>query len=125
MWPDCKTDVLGDFASIQINRDIYSDLAVFKTAYWFTDRFYVYIGSSAPQQLDIELRSKSADQAVDLQASLAEFCNSLIDFSVREIVSKETGSIREALVTHAFTEGIPKTAAEAPRPNEDRSDVKS
>lgn len=56
MWPDLKTDILGQYALVTVNRGVYSDLVVFKTAYWFTDRFYIYLDTPSPEQLHIELR---------------------------------------------------------------------
>jgi His-Xaa-Ser system protein HxsD len=46
--------------------------------------------------------------SLSLQEACAEFCNSLVDFRVRGLVLSETAGVREALVSKAFVEGVPK-----------------
>jgi His-Xaa-Ser system protein HxsD len=104
MQPDIQTDILGDFARISVARAIYSDVAVFKAAYWTTDRFYLFIDADGADRLSIEIRLKDGTSA-DLGSAIREFCNSLIDFRLRDIVNAETGSIRDSLVRRAFQEG--------------------
>lgn len=108
MWPGLETDTLGEFAQVLINRQLYDDTAIFKTAYWFTERFYVFLDTSSDDRLLVELRPKITSPAVDLLAACAEFCNSLVDFRVRGMVLSETNNVRDALVTKAFMEGVPK-----------------
>ena len=116
MWPGLGTDTLGEYAHVLIDRELNGDTAIFKTAYWFTDRFYIFLDSTPDNRLSVELRPKASSSPTDLQATCAEFCNSLVDFRVRAMVLKETHAVREALVTKAFMEGIPK-----PRPDDDQS----
>jgi His-Xaa-Ser system protein HxsD len=115
VWPGLETDALGDYARILINRELYGDTAIFKTAYWFTDRFYIFLDSTPDNRLSVELRQKTSSQPANLQAACAEFCNSLVDFRVRGTVLNETRPVREALVTKAFMEGIPKPGMEDDR----------
>jgi His-Xaa-Ser system protein HxsD len=107
VWPGLTTDQLGDYSSVSIDPSLYSEAAVYKTAYWFTDRYYVFLDRTAEGRIVVELRAKEANGG-DLKAACAEFCNSLIDFRVRNIVAQETMPIREALVTKAFMEGVPQ-----------------
>jgi len=108
VWPGLETDALGDYARITIDRQLYSDTAIFKTAYWFTDRFYVFVDPTPDNRVSVELRAKGTSLHLDLQSACGEFCNSLLDFRVRGLVLSETSAVREALVTKAFMEGIPK-----------------
>lgn len=107
MWPALTTDTFDEYATVTINPEVYSEAAIFKTAYWFTDRYYVFLDSLADGRLLVELRAKPGG-AGTLQVACADFCNSLVDFRVRDIVARETTGIREALVTKAFLEGVPK-----------------
>ena len=54
MWPGLETDALGDYARVSIDRQLYSDTAIFKTAYWFTDRFYVFLDPTPDNRLSVE-----------------------------------------------------------------------
>jgi His-Xaa-Ser system protein HxsD len=110
--PGIETDALGDYARVQIDRELYSDQTVFKTAYWFTDRFYVFLESSPDNHITVELRPKVSSQPANLLMVCGEFSNSLVDFRVRGMVLSETSTIRDALVTKAFMEGIPKPRVE-------------
>ena len=112
MWPGLGTDTLGEYAHVLIDRALYGDTAIFKTAYWFTDRFYIFLDSTPDNRLSVELRPKVSAPPTDLQSACAEFCNSLVDFHVRALVLKETHAVREALVTKAFMEGIPEARAD-------------
>jgi len=100
-----------------VSRAIYSDVAVFKTAYWCTDRYYVFIDDDGPERLSIEIRQKS-DDFTDLTIAADEFCNSLIDFRLRDIVNAETGSIRDSLIRRAFQEGRPSVGLNGAISNE-------
>jgi His-Xaa-Ser system protein HxsD len=117
MRPDLQTDILGSHAKISVSRAVYSDVAVFKAAYWITDRFYVFIDEDGPDRLFIEIRSKE-DSAADPAIAADEFCNSLIDFRLRDIVNAETGTIRESLIRRAFQEGRPQAVLSGAISNE-------
>ena len=106
MWPRVAVDHVGAYATIAIDRAVYSDAAIFKSAYWFTDRYYLFLDNLPDGRIAVELRAKSSVSDEELERAGAEFCNSLIDFRLRDIVQRETGSIREALVTKAFLEGV-------------------
>lgn len=118
MWPGITSDTLGDFAFVNIDKELYCEVAIFKTAYWFTDRFYLFLDSTEDGRVTVEFRAKTSSSPTQLQEACAEFCNSLIDFRVREEVRKQTGPIREALVTKAFMEGIPKPGLTGAQSNE-------
>lgn len=106
MWPGLEADTFGDFAQILVDRQLYADAAVFKAAYWFTDRCYIYLDSRPDNRLAIEIRLKDGFPELLLQGIAGEFCNALVDYRVRSLVLVETNEIRHALVTKAFTEGL-------------------
>lgn len=108
MWPGLGADILGDFARITIDRSVYTDAAIFKSAYWMTNRYHIYLASHPDNHLVVEIRAKTSSPNDSLQDAAGEFCNALIDYRVRAIVLSETAHIRDALVTKAFMEGLPK-----------------
>ena len=103
MWPKLLSDRLGSYGQITVDPTVYDADTIFRAAYWFTDRYFVFLSRTAENYLSVELRAKT-DADVDLDRACAEFCNSLIDFRVRRMVAEETAGVREALVTKAFTE---------------------
>lgn len=102
-----EQDVFGDCAKITVDKELYSEAAIFKAAYWFTDRYYLFLEPTPNGEIAIEIRGKATMTADDLKAAASEFCNSLIDFRVRERVMQQTATIRDALVVRAFAEGMP------------------
>jgi His-Xaa-Ser system protein HxsD len=104
--PRVSTDQFGDLATLEIETSLYGEVPVFKAAYWFTDRFFVHLRRSGAETIMVELRHKGEGTAEELSRALSEFCNSLIDFKLRQVVLGETGAIREALVSKAFSEGL-------------------
>src|SRR5262249_39776784 len=101
------TDSLGALACLTVDTSIYSKTALFKTAYWHTERFYVFLSrvEGAPSSIQIEIRPKSTMNNEELVAVCREFANNLIDQQTRQDVIVETGNIRDTLIKKAFFEG--------------------
>ena len=101
-----NSDELGTFALLEVDTSIYSQVAILRTAYWFTENFFLFL-SPGPSEgtVYIELRSKGNPNDISLEKSLWEFCNSLLDHQVRQDVIQETGGIRDVIIRKAFSEG--------------------
>ena len=102
-----ESDQLGTCAHFLIDESVYSRIAIFKTAYWHTDQYYLFLNRSLenPHCIKVEIRPKKEMDRAELDLSCKAFCNSLIDQQVRQDVIKETGNIRDALVEKAFRDG--------------------
>jgi His-Xaa-Ser system protein HxsD len=102
------TDALGDAAILTVDLGVFDKAAVFKAAYWMTDRVYLYFLPSSGERelktLQIEVRPKALGKATAEQLA-REFANSLIDFQTRQIVLRETSGSRDVLLHRAFGEG--------------------
>ena len=110
MFPDglrIKTDDLGQCLKVCIDSSLYSQVAVFKTAYWYTNDYYLFLDrpSAGSQEIRVEFRHKDISNRAPLKSVGAEFLNRLIDQQVRQDVLKETGAVREQLIKKAFFEG--------------------
>ncbi len=120
-WPGIGVDDYGSYSVVDIDLSIYGEEAIFKTAYWLTDRFFLFLRRRGPGRLIVEFRAKpptASTPAADLATAVGEFCNGLIDFKVRQQVIQETGTIRETLVSKAFSEGIPTPGLQGASSNE-------
>jgi len=96
-----------DVLSIDLNESVYSRDAVLRTAYWFTDRCYLYIARPSPGlfRVQFKLKGLKPDVAAETLDEIAgEFLNSLLDHQLRHDIESETGHIRELLVAKAFAE---------------------
>lgn len=110
-------DSLGEFARISVDPLIYGESAILKTAYWFTDHYYLFLAKSRETGLwNLEFRLKEGATAKKLEHACGEFINQLLDQAVRQEVLAETSSIRDTLLKKAFFE------ASAPTPVSLKSD---
>lgn len=101
----CRVDELGQSVVVEIDATLFDTAAIFKTAYWGTERAFLYLTQDkAAWRIYAELRPKKPD-ATDLETVAREFCNALIDQQTRQIVLKETVAERDALLTKAFGAG--------------------
>jgi len=99
---ECGTDELGVYAWIRVDPSVFSQIAVLKTAYWFSERFYLYLARTADGHLLVELRHKTSGALEELASACREFCNSILDQEVRQHVLHETSAVRDALIRKAF-----------------------
>lgn len=98
-------DDLGEVARLRVDTSIFSLPAIFKTAYWCTERFYLYLHRESDAAVCVELRSKGTANRATLETACRDFANALLDQQVRQQVIVETGGIRDALLRKAFGEG--------------------
>lgn len=99
------TDAEGSFV---VDERIYSVPALLRTAYWFTDRAYVFITFENEQSLRVHLKPKAPSletpQRKNIGELAGEFANSLLDHQLRESIEERTGKIRELIIAKAFAE---------------------
>jgi His-Xaa-Ser system protein HxsD len=90
--------------AVDLSISIYGIDAIFRAAYKFTDRVYIFLAhSEAEGTLVVTLTAK--DDRVDLGLAVGDFLNELIDQRVRANLEVEAGPIRELIVAQAFSEG--------------------
>jgi His-Xaa-Ser system protein HxsD len=95
---------IGDSTSVlQIDTSLYELEAIFRACYKYTDRCYLFMTRETDTEaLNVFFMSKCQS---DLPTLVGEFCNELIDQSLRLSLSREFGPIRELIVAQAFSEG--------------------
>ena len=122
------SDELGPFVRVSVDPAVFSETAILKTAYWFTDSYYLFIAKDrATGFLRVEFRAKDTGSTDRLKAACGDFWNQLVDFEVRQRVFAETASVRDTLVKKAFFEAkarppssllssdMPRADAQAPQ----------
>jgi His-Xaa-Ser system protein HxsD len=85
---------------------LFSHDAVFKCLYWYGDKFHTsvhqasgfYIISLIPQDGFVA-------EAADLKLYQQKLERDLVDFNLRDIVTKETKNVRDLLIAKAFSNG--------------------
>src|ERR1017187_2084708 len=106
------TDELGIFARVSVDPNVFSEVAILKTAYWFTDQHYLFLAkNNGTGLIEVEFRLKQGDSLDQLKTACGEFWNNLLDQEVRQKVLLETAPLRDTLLKNAFLE------AKAPLPS--------
>ncbi len=99
----CGSDELGVFVQVSVDPIVFSEISILKTAYWFTDQYYLFVTKDRSSGLfNVEFRLKQGDSLQRLKAACGEFWNYLLDQEVRQKVLAETTVVRDALIKKAF-----------------------
>ncbi|WP_462370346.1 His-Xaa-Ser system protein HxsD [Oxalobacter formigenes] len=99
------SDDYGNFVLLRIDCRLYSETAILKTAYWFTDRFFIFLEKKKDfPHIDIEFRLKEENSSDKLESVCGDFSNFLLDQEVRQRVFNETRTVRDTLIKKAFFE---------------------
>jgi His-Xaa-Ser system protein HxsD len=105
-WLDA--DITENAVAFTVDDHVYSIEAVLRTAYWFTDRAYIFISRPADHALRVHLKTKPATlespRHISIRDVANEFSNALLDNQLRESIEQRTGKIRELLVMKALAE---------------------
>ncbi len=80
---------------------VYSLPALLRVAYRFTDRCYLHLQRKSEHVVEVRFRAKTLEIALDTIAG--EFCNELLDQSLREIVARESEPVRNLILAHALS----------------------
>jgi His-Xaa-Ser system protein HxsD len=101
-----------------IDRAIYSSETIHKCFYWYTGDFDVDIDLKDESTYQVSLVSKITGDC-DFNLVIDRIKQNLIDYKLREIVNKETQTIRELIVAKAFANyemeaKVPKTEVSDP-----------
>lgn len=103
-----QTDVAENVVTLTIDERIYSVEALLRTAYWFTDRAYLFVSKPGEHSLRVHIKTKPPTLESPAKHSLTdiagEFGNALLDHQLREEIEERTGKIRELLVLRALGE---------------------
>ena len=87
---------------IELDNKIYSIDAITRTTYKFTDKCYMRMESVADNITGVYFTAK-IENSDNLEETINDFCNELIDQELRINVEKEFGNIRDAIVKKAFS----------------------
>ena len=103
-----QIDVAEDVLTLTVDGRVYSVAALLRTAYWFTDRAYLFVSKPGEHSLRVHIKTKPPTLESPAKHSLTdiagEFGNALLDHQLREEIEERTGKIRELLVLKALGE---------------------
>jgi His-Xaa-Ser system protein HxsD len=89
---------------VRLHNSLYSKDAIFKCLYWYANDFECKVDIEDDYYI-VEFHSKhDADEQL-IEKFKEKFSSDIIDFNLRDIVAKETETIRNLLVAKAFSHG--------------------
>ena len=83
-----------------IEKDLYSADVLYKCFYWYGGNFNVDITNHSEKLFSVKLISNS--KITDWEKTIDKIKRDLVDFKLRDIVTKETKTVRELIVAKAF-----------------------
>ena len=86
---------------ITLQLTVYDLRAVFRAAYWLTEKAYVYLSRPSDDRLEVTLIAKSGDSTATDQLGW-KFLDDLVDHQLRVMLHRETATVRDLIVTQAF-----------------------
>jgi len=86
---------------------LYSKDSIFKCLYWYGDKFHtkVSFADSNTYRVSVKPISKTQLSSDELENLLLKVERDLVDFNLRDIVTKETQNVRDLLIAKAFSNG--------------------
>lgn len=86
---------------------LYSKDSIFKCLYWYGDKFHTNVSFADSKTYRVSVKSVSSNQLSnhELEKLLLKLERDLVDFNLRDIVTKETQNVRDLLIAKAFSNG--------------------
>jgi len=99
--------VAGREILVFAEKSLYAKDAVFKCLYWYGDKFHVAVSCAdvATYRISLNLNEDLQLENIDLDLYRQKLERDLIDFNLRDIVTKETRNVRDLLIAKAFSNG--------------------
>jgi His-Xaa-Ser system protein HxsD len=90
-----------------VDTALYSKDSIFKCLYWYGDKFHTNLSFEDSNTYRVSVKSVSTIQLSpdELENLLLKVERDLVDFNLRDIVTKETQNVRELLIAKAFSNG--------------------
>jgi His-Xaa-Ser system protein HxsD len=90
-----------------VDTALYSKDSIFKCLYWYGDKFHTNLSFADSNTYRVSVKPNSTMQlsSVELENLLLKVERDLVDFNLRDIVTKETQNVRDLLIAKAFSNG--------------------
>lgn len=86
---------------------LYSKDSIFKCLYWYGDKYHTSVSFADSNTYRVSVKPISTNQLsqLELENLLLKLERDLVDFNLRDIVTKETQNVRDLLIAKAFSNG--------------------
>lgn len=102
-----KNEFKNNEAVVFADTTLFSKDSIFKCLYWYGDKFHTNVSFADDKTYKVSIKPISTAQLdeVELEKLLLKLERDLVDFNLRDIVTKETQNIRDLLIAKAFSNG--------------------
>ena len=102
-----KNEFKNNEAVVFADTTLFSKDSIFKCLYWYGDKFHTNVSFADDKTYKVSIKPISTVQLdeVELEKLLLKLERDLVDFNLRDIVTKETQNIRDLLIAKAFSNG--------------------
>jgi His-Xaa-Ser system protein HxsD len=89
------------------NTALYSKDSIFKCLYWYGDKFHTNVSFADSNTYRVSVKPVSTNHLSQQEQEnlLLKLERDLVDFNLRDIVTKETQNVRDLLIAKAFSNG--------------------
>lgn len=95
-------NILGEYIALMLDSEIYSNSAIMKTCYEFTDEYFFHITSDIKNIYCVYIYLKN-EETQNLISFAKEFLSNLHINNLRQIVINETKNVRDEIIKKAFS----------------------
>ena len=102
-----KNEIKDNEIIVFAQTSLYSKDSIFKCLYWYGAKFRTNLSFEDPNTYRISVKPISTSQlsSNELEILLLKLERDLIDYNLRDIVTKETQNVRDLLIAKAFSNG--------------------
>jgi|ERR1039457_2069564 His-Xaa-Ser system protein HxsD len=102
-----KNFIKGNEIVVYADASIFTRDAVLKCLYWYGDKFHTDVSfeNSNAYRICIKPHLNSNINLAELELYMLKLERDLVDFQLRDIVTKETQNVRDLLIAKAFSNG--------------------
>ncbi len=87
---------------LRLNPRLYSLETIYGACYVFIDRAYIFLDGDPQKEIKISIKAKRKIPLQMLKALVGEFQNELLNYTLREKISKNNRKIREYIIGKAL-----------------------
>lgn len=90
---------------IFLDENVYSKEAIFKTLYWYGNRFITIVNHLSDRCFHVHLEPLTDISLEEIKSAYENLNRDLLDFQLRQIIHNETKNLRDLIVAKAFADG--------------------
>lgn len=101
---DTRDQITDDFLILYLDTHLFSREGIFKCCYWYSNDYLIDL-TVRGNFFKLVIRSKAETVLIEKEKFYAKLKQDLLDFQLREIITRQTVNVRDLLIAKAFANG--------------------